>query len=87
MVALAQYFLEKHRPNPTDYVERFREMLLAQPEPEPAAKPINEPKAEILCPKCGSPMVLRKAAKGPNAGKEFYGCSRFPQCRGIVNVK
>lgn len=36
------------------------------------------------CPKCGSPMVLREAKKGPNAGNKFWGCSRFPQCRGIV---
>jgi restriction system protein len=32
-------------------------------------------------------MVKRKAAKGANIGKEFYGCSRYPKCRGIVNIK
>ena len=41
----------------------------------------------ILCPKCGAPMIKRVAKKGDNAGKAFYGCSRFPSCRGIVNVK
>ena len=38
------------------------------------------------CPKCGSSMVLRKAKKGQNAGKEFWGCSNFPKCRGIANA-
>jgi len=37
------------------------------------------PKSE--CPKCGSELLLRKAKKGPNAGKEFFGCSSFPKCR------
>lgn len=35
------------------------------------------------CPKCGSPMVLRTARRGPEAGFRFYGCSRYPACRGI----
>lgn len=34
------------------------------------------------CPKCGSPMVLRTATRGRNAGGEFWGCSTYPQCRG-----
>jgi len=33
------------------------------------------------CPVCGSPMVLRRAKRGSNAGREFYGCTRFPACR------
>lgn len=38
--------------------------------------------SEIRCPKCGSPMVLRTAKRGINAGRKFYGCSRYPQCNG-----
>jgi len=38
------------------------------------------------CPICGSSMVIRKVKKGQNAGKKFWGCSRFPKCRGVVNV-
>ncbi len=40
-----------------------------------------------LCPKCGSPMVLRETKRGLNKGKNFWGCSRFPQCRSMVNIK
>lgn len=47
----------------------------------------TEAAGQILCPRCGAPMVRRTAAKGVNAGKEFYGCSRFPRCRGIVNIQ
>lgn len=34
-----------------------------------------------ICPKCGSALVLRLAKSGAQAGKGFYGCSRFPGCR------
>jgi restriction system protein len=36
------------------------------------------------CPICSSPMVKRVARKGANAGNSFWGCSKFPQCRGIM---
>jgi restriction system protein len=36
-----------------------------------------------LCPKCGEGMLLRTSRKGKNAGDEFWGCSRYPKCRGI----
>lgn len=39
------------------------------------------------CPKCGKQMVLRKAQTGPNAGHSFWGCSSYPSCKGIVNVR
>jgi len=38
------------------------------------------------CPKCGASMVLRETKKGQNVGKKFWGCSKFPKCRGIMNV-
>lgn len=48
---------------------------------------LNTEKAEeLLCPRCGSPLILRVAKKGENAGKQFYGCSAFPKCRYIQNL-
>ena len=38
--------------------------------------------AVVLCPLCGSPMVMKSASRGPNAGQAFWGCSKFPRCRG-----
>jgi len=47
---------------------------------------INEKQNANTCPKCGGPMILRETKKGPHAGKQFYGCSRFPNCRGITAI-
>lgn len=46
-----------------------------------------EPSSVPACPKCGSPMVLRTARKGPNAGGQFWGCPKYPACKGIVSVE
>jgi restriction system protein len=40
-----------------------------------------------VCPKCGAELVLRTAGKGPNAGKQFYGCSRYPSCHYARDVQ
>jgi hypothetical protein len=48
---------------------------------------VEETKPEApRCPKCGSDMVLRTARSGSNQGGKFWGCSQYPQCRGIVSV-
>lgn len=45
----------------------------------------NDKPAQILsdkdCPRCGSKMILRKGKRG-----QFYGCSKFPYCRGTKAV-
>jgi hypothetical protein len=35
-----------------------------------------------LCPACGAGMVKRTAKKGNNAGQAFWGCSKYPACKG-----
>lgn len=35
------------------------------------------------CPKCASEMVQRTAKRGDLAGTVFWGCSRYPACRGM----
>lgn len=47
---------------------------------------IEETNDELICPKCGSKLILRTAKKGDNAGNKFYGCSSFPKCRYIKNL-
>jgi restriction system protein len=34
------------------------------------------------CPQCKGLMVMRSARKGKNAGKQFWGCSNYPKCKG-----
>lgn len=43
------------------------------------------PELEPLCPICGREMIKRTAKKGKNAGNTFWGCSQFPNCRGVVS--
>ena len=44
-------------------------------------------KTAPTCPKCGSEMVLRTAKNGANQGEQFWGCSKYPNCRGILKVE
>ncbi len=37
-----------------------------------------------VCPCCGKPMVLRVARHGAHAGSSFWGCSAYPECKGIL---
>lgn len=43
------------------------------------------PEIEPLCPICSSEMIKRTARKGKNAGNTFWGCSQFPNCRGVIS--
>jgi len=36
------------------------------------------------CPQCGAPTVLRIAKAGKNAGQQFWGCSKYPACKGLL---
>jgi DNA-binding helix-hairpin-helix protein with protein kinase domain len=38
------------------------------------------------CPRCGSHMVRRMAHRGRWTGHQFWGCMRYPQCRGTRNI-
>ena len=38
------------------------------------------------CPECGKAMVLRTAQKGKSAGKQFWGCSGYPDCKGLIDI-
>lgn len=35
------------------------------------------------CPLCGKPMLKRMQKKGRMQGREFWGCSDYPNCNGI----
>lgn len=39
------------------------------------------------CPKCGKPMRQRTARTGPHAGQPFWGCTGYPDCKGIRSVQ
>lgn len=94
MEHIAEFFLCKHQENSMYYLDKYYTMIGEAAIRQPPVKTdilsakIKEKTSEnnVICPKCGSPMIRRKATKGMNAGKEFFGCSTYPQCRGIVNI-
>ena len=59
-----------------------------QPQPferhEPAfdAATVSTP----TCPICSKPMVRRVAKRGTNAGREFWGCTGYPACKGTKPI-
>lgn len=56
--------------------------LIGSMQPAPAATQTGVP----ACPQCGSGMVRRTAKRGANAGNDFWGCSKYPACRGVRDV-
>jgi predicted RNA-binding Zn-ribbon protein involved in translation (DUF1610 family) len=54
-------------------------------EPVPQATLVDKTSVSIVvCPQCGSEMVLRTARSGQNQGNKFWGCSTYPKCKGII---
>jgi len=56
-------------------------------EPATRIEPTLEKSPDPTCPKCQAPMVMRTAKQGLNSGNRFWGCSRYPQCRGIQSIE
>lgn len=54
---------------------------------EEAAAAAPDTRDTPQCPRCGAPMVLRRARRGKREGQYFWGCSRFPRCRCVVDMK
>lgn len=56
----------------------------------PTAAETTQPMTAIpmspLCEKCGSGMILRTAKRGRHAGKRFWGCAGYPECRAVRRV-
>ncbi|WP_043765209.1 restriction endonuclease [Algiphilus aromaticivorans] len=66
--------------NARDMLERAPE----QPRSEPAVSAEGRPQPD--CPRCGAAMILRTAKRGANAGRTFYGCSKYPACKQTVEA-
>ncbi len=50
----------------------------------PEKAPVMPSRADPICPSCASAMVRRTAKKGANAGSQFWGCTKYPVCRGTL---
>lgn len=70
-------------------IQQVKRSLKPKPsETQTPAKPVHfgTTAVEPVCPQCGANMVRRIARKGDNAGAEFWGCPKFPACRGVRPV-
>lgn len=86
MINRADFFLSLNTSNSVDYLEKFRKEIEENVVKENEKTDEIHEKMSLVCPKCGAPMIKRTAARGKNAGKEFFGCSKFPTCRAIVEI-
>jgi len=68
-------------PQPQPQPTRFAVPFPARPTTFPAQQPTASGQAPT-CPQCGGRMILRTARRGRGAGRQFYGCARYPGCRG-----
>ena len=65
-------------------VKQAKQSLAAQPKAPPSMSSIVTASSDPACPVCASHMVKRTAKKGQNAGTQFWGCSKYPTCRGTL---
>lgn len=62
---------------------KLQKMLNAKPDaPPPPVKTAATPH----CPICDNEMVMRTVQHGEHAGRLFWGCAKFPACRGSLAV-
>ena len=55
--------------------------------PSAPKAPVTSPNVQSqTCPRCGSRMITRTARRGSNAGNRFWGCTRFPICKGTRTI-
>ncbi len=94
MIAYGQNYLNSNVEERPEYIEKFEELVneVGAVEESTMEKVMEQDsnavssENELICPRCGSKLVLRTAKKGDNAGNQFYGCSAFPKCRYIKNM-
>jgi ssDNA-binding Zn-finger/Zn-ribbon topoisomerase 1 len=66
-----------------EYHKKFEELVADTTTVENFVEHVEN---DLVCPLCGSKLVLRTAKKGANEGNQFYGCSAFPKCRYTKSV-
>lgn len=54
--------------------------------PKPTRAATDADRSSPACPLCGSTMRVRVAKKGRFRGQQFWGCSSYPRCKGILDM-
>jgi four helix bundle suffix protein len=63
--------------------ERLRQRKREQSDPSDQSNRSDPPKPPP-CPKCNSLMALRTAKAGKTPGSQFWGCTHYPDCKGLL---
>jgi hypothetical protein len=58
----------------------------AAPHPETSTNAPAGANGTPLCPKCGTPMVVRVASRGEHKGQQFYACPNYPNCKSLLPI-
>ncbi len=67
--------------------KKYYEVIETKASEAPLVK-ISESEIDYdYCQTCGAKAVLRTARVGKYAGRVFYGCSKYPACKGITNIE
>lgn len=88
IAAVVTYFLNESKKEKTisNETTSYSSNSFSQPKKDDLVLDDLEDIKEPCCPKCGSIMILRTAKKGKYSGQKFWGCKKFPNCDGILNV-
>lgn len=82
IAALEKAFIEEGGYSEQLAAARLAERRRKKDQPAP-----SDPSDHIpACQKCSKPMALRTAKTGRNAGRQFWGCTAYPECKGVVKV-
>jgi hypothetical protein len=84
---LLKDYIQANAPQPTPTQTKMTPTATAAPTPKVIPVPTPNSDNTPLCPKCGTPMVVRTVSKGDHKGKQFYGCSNYPKCRQMKPIE
>ncbi len=68
------------------YSEQLATARLAHRRKKDPSDPPDQSDPIPTCPQCGALMALRTAKSGKNAGSQFWGCTKYPDCKGTAKV-
>ena len=55
-------------------------------QPDPPDRSDQPEQKPPKCPQCSALMALRTAKSGKNAGSQFWGCTKYPDCKGTQPI-
>lgn len=68
------------------YSEQLATERLRQRRARDRSDPADQSDLPPKCPQCGALMALRTAKAGKNAGSQFWGCTKYPECKGTSQI-